>query len=94
MALAGGIGAEVTANEAYTAAQWWFGEDQSRYVVTVSDTDVDAFNAILAEGPESDEAELIGFRRLGTVGGDSLLGVKIDDLRTENERFFQEWMEA
>ncbi|MBD59303.1 MAG: phosphoribosylformylglycinamidine synthase II [Citromicrobium sp.] len=94
MALAGGIGAEVTANEAYTAAQWWFGEDQSRYVVTVSDTNVDAFNAIVAEGPETDEAELVGFRRLGTVGGDSLLGVKVDDLRAANERFFEEWMEV
>lgn len=94
MALASGLGADVTANDAYTPAQWWFGEDQSRYVVTVSDTNVDAFNAIVAEGPESEEAALVGFRRLGTVGGDSLLGVKVDELRTANERFFAEWMEG
>ncbi|WP_226663506.1 phosphoribosylformylglycinamidine synthase subunit PurL [Alteriqipengyuania lutimaris] len=94
MALAGGIGAEVTANDAYTAAQWWFGEDQSRYVVTVSPDKVEAFNAIVAEGPESEAAALVGFRRLGTVGGDSLLGVKVDELRAANEAFFQEWMEG
>ena len=94
MALAGGIGAEVTANDAYTAAQWWFGEDQSRYVVTVSPDKVETFNAIVAEGPESEAAALVGFRRLGTVGGDSLLGVKVEDLRAANEAFFQEWMEG
>ena len=84
----------MTANEAYTPAQWWFGEDQSRYVVTVSPDKVEAFNAIVAEGPESEAAALVGFRRLGTVGGDSLLGVKVDDLRAANEAFFQEWMEG
>jgi len=94
MALAGGMGAEVTANEAYTPAQWWFGEDQSRYVVTVSKSNIEAFNAIVAEGPESEAAALVGFTRLGTVGGDSLLGVKVEDLRTANEAFFQDWMEG
>ncbi|GAB5347688.1 phosphoribosylformylglycinamidine synthase subunit PurL [Alteriqipengyuania sp. 357] len=94
MALAGGVGADVTANDAYTSAQWWFGEDQSRYVITVSPDKVEAFNAIVAEGPESEAAALVGFRRLGTVGGDSLLGVKVEDLRAANEAFFQEWMEG
>ncbi|WP_303854738.1 hypothetical protein [Salinicola salarius] len=43
---------------------------------------------------ESEAAALVGFRRLGTVGGDSLLGVKVEDLRAANEAFFQEWMEG
>ena len=92
MAMAGGLGAEVSRNEAYSAAQWWFGEDQARYVITVAD--VEAFNAIAAEGPESEEAAEVGFRRLGTVGGTSLLGVEIEALRDAHRRFFREWMES
>ncbi|MEO0698797.1 MAG: AIR synthase-related protein, partial [Pseudomonadota bacterium] len=94
MALAGNLGANVTANEAYTPAQWWFGEDQARYVITVSPKNADAFNRIVAEGPDIDEAELVGFTRIGTVGGDSLLGVSISDLRAAHESFFADWMGA
>ncbi|WP_324260689.1 phosphoribosylformylglycinamidine synthase subunit PurL [Altererythrobacter sp. H2] len=94
MALKGGIGATVMQDKAYTPAQWWFGEDQARYVVTVSDTDIDAFNAILAEGPESEAASLIGFQRIGTVGGEAVLDVALSDLRAANDHFFAEWMEG
>merc|ERR1712176_1115440 len=66
MAMSGGIGAQVSANDAYTAAQWWFGEDQARYVITVSPENADAFNRIVAEGPDIDEAEMVGFTRIGT----------------------------
>jgi len=38
--------------------------------------------------------DLPGARKLGTVGGDSLVGVKIAKLKAENERFFREWMEG
>ncbi|UVI38767.1 phosphoribosylformylglycinamidine synthase subunit PurL [Qipengyuania spongiae] len=92
MAMAGGLGAEVSRNEAYSAAQWWFGEDQARYVITVAD--VEAFNAIAAEGPESEEAAEVGFLRMGTVGGTRLLGVEIEALRDAHHRFFREWMES
>ena len=34
MALSSGIGADVEVNPEYTAAQWWFGEDQGRYVMS------------------------------------------------------------
>jgi phosphoribosylformylglycinamidine synthase len=94
MALAGDIGAEVSASDAYTAAQWWFGEDQARYVVTVSPDKAEAFNRILAEGPDIDEAEMVGFTRIGTVGGDSLLGVAVSELREAYESFFRDWMEG
>ncbi|MXO61590.1 phosphoribosylformylglycinamidine synthase subunit PurL [Qipengyuania oceanensis] len=92
MALAGGIGAQVEGSPNYTAAQWWFGEDQARYVMTVSADKIEAFNAILAEGPENDEAALVGFHRIGTVGGDSLLGTSLASMREAHESFFREWM--
>jgi phosphoribosylformylglycinamidine synthase II len=93
MALAGGIGAETEAgNPAYTPAQWWFGEDQGRYLVTVPD--VAALNEALSKGTRDDETAQIGFQRIGTVGGDSVLGVPLAELRAANERFFEEWMEA
>ena len=93
MAMSGGIGAEVSANKDYTAAQWWFGEDQARYVITVSPEQIEAFNRIIAEGPEIPEAEMVGFTRIGTVGGDSLLGQSLADLSAAHESFFTDWME-
>jgi len=92
MAIASGLGAEVSANPDYTAAQWWFGEDQGRYVITVPDTD--AFNAQLAKGTRDEDMARVGFRRIGTVGGDSLLGVAVADLRAAHESFFKDWMEG
>ena len=94
MALAGGIGADtdLSGNPDYTPAQWWFGEDQGRYLVTVPD--VEALNAALAKGTREEETAQIGFQRIGTVGGDNVLGVQLNDLRAANQRFFEEWMEA
>jgi len=92
MAMAGSLGAEVTANEAYTAAQWWFGEDQGRYVVTVPDPE--ALNRALAKGTRDEDTARVGFRRLGRVGGDSLFGVPVAELRAAHEGFFRDWMEA
>ena len=86
MALTGGFGADVEAHPDYTAAQWWFGEDQGRYLITVAD--VEAFQAYLAEAEQD-----CGVRRLGTVGGDSLFGVSLADLREAHVSFFRDWME-
>ncbi|WP_027441917.1 phosphoribosylformylglycinamidine synthase subunit PurL [Erythrobacter cryptus] len=93
MALAGNLGAEVDVrgNPAYTPAQWWFGEDQGRYLVTVPDPE--ALNRALAKGTRNDETAQIGFQRIGTVGGDAVLGVSLARLRAAHERFFAEWME-
>ncbi|MFN4240636.1 MAG: phosphoribosylformylglycinamidine synthase subunit PurL [Erythrobacter cryptus] len=93
MALAGNLGAEVDVrgNPAYTPAQWWFGEDQGRYLVTVPDPA--ALNRALAKGTRNDETAQIGFQRIGTVGGKSVLGVPLERLRAAHERFFAEWME-
>ena len=92
MAMASGLGAEVIGNDEYTEAQWWFGEDQGRYVITVPDAA--AFNAYLAKGTENEDTARVGFRRLGTVGGDSLFGVPVVELRDAHQSFFREWMEA
>jgi phosphoribosylformylglycinamidine synthase len=94
MALAGCIGAEadMAGNPDYTPAQWWFGEDQGRYLVTVPD--VAALNEALAKGTRDAETAQIGFQRIGTVGGDSVLGVPLTELRAANQRFFAEWMEG
>ena len=92
MALAGELGADVQVNPDYTAAQWWFGEDQGRYIVTVPDTQ--ALNRQLAKGTQDENHARVGFRRIGTVGGDTLLGVSLADLREARESFFRDWMEA
>ncbi|PZT89500.1 MAG: phosphoribosylformylglycinamidine synthase subunit PurL [Citromicrobium sp.] len=91
MAMASGLGAEVEWHDAYTRAQWWFGEDQGRYVITVPDTE--AFNAALAKGTENAETASVGFRRIGVVGGDSLLGVQVAKLRDAHASFFPDWMD-
>ena len=92
MAMSGGRGAHVDASDAYTAAQWWFGEDQARYVITVPLDRTEAFNRLVAEGPENEAASLVGFHRIGTVGGNNLLGRSLDELRAAHRSFFDEWM--
>jgi phosphoribosylformylglycinamidine synthase len=92
MALASGLGAEVGRHEGYTAAQWWFGEDQGRYVVTVPD--LEAFQQQIAKGTRNADTASSGLRRIGTVGGGRLFGVSLADLREAHESFFREWMEA
>ena len=92
MAMAGGIGAEVEWHTDYTQAQWWFGEDQGRYVVTVPDTE--ALNRALAKGTESDETASIGFRRIGKTGGSTLFGKSVEDMRAAHQSFFADWMEG
>lgn len=92
MALASGLGAEVSVNSAYTLAQWWFGEDQGRYLVTVPD--VAALNAQMAKGTRDAETAQIGLQRIGTVDGDSVLGVPLGDLRAAHKSFFADWMES
>ncbi len=92
MAMASGLGVDVLNQEKFTAAQWWFGEDQGRYVITVPDTE--AFNAQLAKGTRDADTARVGFQRIGTVKGNSLLGVPVTKLREASESFFSDWMES
>ena len=90
--MAGGIGADVEWHRDYTQAQWWFGEDQGRYIVTVPDTQ--ALNEALAKGTENEDTASIGFRRIGKTGGDTLFGKTIAELKAAHTSFFTEWMEG
>jgi phosphoribosylformylglycinamidine synthase len=92
MALASGLGAEVMSHEGYSRSQWWFGEDQGRYVVTVPD--VNAFQKQIAKGTRNADTASSGLRRIGTVRGDSLFGVPLAQLRAAHESFFEDWMKA
>jgi phosphoribosylformylglycinamidine synthase len=92
MAMASGIGADVEWHDDYTKAQWWFGEDQGRYVVTVPDTD--ALNRALAKGTENAETASVGFRRIGRTGGKTLFGKSVPELRAAHRSFFANWMEG
>ena len=51
-------------------------------------------NAALAMGTRDADTAQIGFQRIGTVGGDQVLGIPLSELRAANQRFFDEWMEA
>ncbi|MDB5713066.1 MAG: purL, partial [Sphingomonadales bacterium] len=90
MALAGKIGATVNAVHDMTPEAWWFGEDQGRYIVTVAD--VAAFEQRIAAGNKRFDAQGGQTRRIGTVGGNELLGVSISDLSAAHEGFFPKLM--
>ena len=92
MAMQSGLGAETINHPDYDPARWWFGEDQGRYIVTVPDNE--AFQAQIAKGTRDDETASSGLRRIGTVGGSSLFGVEVEELRTTHKAFFRDWMEA
>ena len=53
-----------------------------------------AFQEQLAKGTRDADTASSGVRRIGTVGGDNLLGVKLSTLREAHESFFREWMEV
>ncbi|MDE8653658.1 phosphoribosylformylglycinamidine synthase subunit PurL [Novosphingobium album (ex Liu et al. 2023)] len=93
MALAGGMGFAVASPEDIpSAAAFWFGEDQARYVVSTRDV-----MAVL------DDAEHAGLNAvaLGECGGTALVfrspgaesAVDLATLREANEAFFRDWME-
>ena len=56
--------------------------------------DVVAFQAQLAKGTRDADTASSGLRRIGTVGGDSLFGVVLGDLREASDSFFRDWMEG
>ncbi|WP_293882703.1 phosphoribosylformylglycinamidine synthase subunit PurL [Sphingomonas sp.] len=85
MALAGKIGAAVTATHDMTPEGWWFGEDQGRYIVTVAD--VAAFEKHIGAGNDSFEDQGGQVRRIGTTGGAEVLGIALSDLSAAHEGF-------
>jgi phosphoribosylformylglycinamidine synthase subunit PurL len=91
MAMAGGIGAKLVAAPSGSAPHgFWFGEDQARYVLAVSDPDA----VVVAAQAVGVPAALIG-----QSGGAGLeiagsMPISVDELTRENARFFLEWMDA
>ncbi|WP_136656929.1 phosphoribosylformylglycinamidine synthase subunit PurL [Nitratireductor sp. XY-223] len=93
MAIASGKGMQLDIDtEIGPAHAQLFGEDQARYVVTVS-PDLANFVCINAEGAG------VPFRRLGTIGGDrltigGLLSISVEELRGAYESWFPDYMDG
>ncbi|MGQ4273263.1 phosphoribosylformylglycinamidine synthase subunit PurL [Terrihabitans sp. B22-R8] len=91
MAIAGGVGAVIDAlPQGLPAHAALFGEDQARYVLTVSDSDA---NAIL----EAADAAGVRSMRLGTTGGDHLTlpsgeRISINEVQRAHEGWFPAYM--
>jgi phosphoribosylformylglycinamidine synthase subunit PurL len=89
MALASGIGAELSLPSVPNPAAIYFGEDQGRYLVTTNKLDK-LFDLAREAG--------IFVAQIGSTGGSSLRGpgfsVELADLRAAHESFFREWMET
>ncbi len=62
MALAGGIGVALIADETLDAAGWFFGEDQGRYLLACRP---EAVGALMARAREAQ----VPLRDVGSVGG-------------------------
>ena len=87
MALAGRTGAVLDMDGTHA---FWFGEDQSRYVLAVSDA-APVLAAAAASG--------VPAQSLGTTGGTHLtlpggVSISLERLRAAHERFFPAWMES
>ena len=91
MVMASGVGATLTAAPNGTVPHgYWFGEDQGRYVLAVTDA---------AATVAAAKAAGIPARHLGEAGGSGLtLGddepISVVTLREAHERFFPEWMRS
>jgi phosphoribosylformylglycinamidine synthase II len=86
MAMASGIGVVLEAPAAADPFAFWFGEDQSRYLLTVKDADAVARRA---------EAAGVPVVRLGTTGGRALAvaGERVLPLDALRQRF-EHWLPA
>jgi phosphoribosylformylglycinamidine synthase len=89
MALAGGMGAEVTLPNVPNPAAVLFGEDQGRFLVTTRDP-----ASVMARATEAN----LFSAAIGTVGGDAVQGpgftASLADLRAVHEGFFPALMGA
>ncbi|CAN0597443.1 unnamed protein product, partial [Laminaria digitata] len=89
MALAGGIGAEISLPETgLPALSWLFGEDQSRYLVTSPSPD-----ALLAAATSAGVPAIV----IGTTGGAVLTvgdgnSISLSDVRNAHENWLPDYM--
>ena len=91
MAMATGVGARLSAHPRDIPGHaFWFGEDQSRYLVAVPDS---------AGFIRAADAAGVPAMRLGTSGGGDLTlpdggTISVESLRAENAAFFPAWMDS
>jgi phosphoribosylformylglycinamidine synthase len=90
MAMAGDIGASVSAASGIAHHAFWFGEDQGRYVLTTNDPQA-VVQRLTAAG--------VPVRQLGLAGGDSLTvegagAISTAELRRINEAWLPAYMAA
>ena len=91
MALAGGIGATLgAAPDGLPALAWWFGEDQSRYLVTANESG-DLLSAATAAGVPATVIGRTGGAVLTLADGNS---ISLSDLRNAHENWLPEYMAA
>ncbi len=87
MALAGDIGIRLSV--AQTAHEYWFGEDQSRYILAVQPADV---AAILSEAyADGIAAQPIGFAEGAHLTHSGIISISLNQLRDAHEGFFPNW---
>jgi len=92
MAMASGIGATVTAPQGVPVHAWCFGEDQGRYLLTASLSQV----APILEAAQHAE---ISARVIGTTGGKDLTlkgagAISVSELKRTNEAWLPDFMTA
>ncbi|HXQ53133.1 MAG TPA: phosphoribosylformylglycinamidine synthase subunit PurL [Stellaceae bacterium] len=90
MAMAGGIGATISAATALPGHAFLFGEDQARYIMVTG-----APEAVAADAARAG----VAVTRLGLTGGDALTvagagAISVSDLRRMNEAWFPAYMEG
>lgn len=92
MAMASDIGATVDAVEGHNPVLTFYGEDQGRYVLTVSQANLETVNARAA-------AEGVSLVAIGKTGGSSVKlgtarGLEINELRSAHELWFPQFMDG
>ncbi|MBE7185311.1 MAG: phosphoribosylformylglycinamidine synthase subunit PurL [Methylobacterium mesophilicum] len=92
MAMASGIGAKAMLSEGIDPIPYLFGEDQSRYLVTVASADADR---ILGEA----DAAGVSIEKVGETGGDALVlgettSIPVKDLTAAHESWFPSYMKG
>jgi phosphoribosylformylglycinamidine synthase len=90
MAMAGGVGASVTADPALAAHAWAFGEDQGRYVVTLPEKDA-------ADLMERAQKASVSATQIGVTGGNELTlagsaPISLKTLKDAHEGWFPSFM--
>jgi phosphoribosylformylglycinamidine synthase subunit PurL len=84
MALAGNTGASLTALKLH---DFWFGEDQARYILAVTDADALLATAALFDVPAEHIGHAIGNRLTLSEG----ISISLQTLRDAHEGFFPNW---